>query len=550
MRLVVDIETDSLDATVVYCVVAKDIDEGRVYTFADLNVGQCKFVIEQADIIIMHNGVSFDAPVLKRLLDVQIPLSKIRDTLILSRMLDPVRKGGHSLEAWGNTLGFHKIDFKDFSGFSREMLEYCIRDVEVTEKVYNTLIPELKKFSPRSIKLEHQVRAIVDQQERNGFQLDVPKAMMLQARLSDESAKIRNELQEIFPPITEVRISEKTGKRLKDRVTVFNPGSRQQIAQRLEEKGWKPHAYTEKGQAIVSEEVLEKVTDIPEAQAVAKYLTLEKRVSQIKSWIEAADEDGKVHGRVETLGAITNRMTHSSPNMAQVPACYKPYGEECRDVWTVSNSDYVLLGCDASGLELRTLAHYMNDEGFIREVIDGDVHTANQKAAGLPTRDNAKTFIYAFLYGAGAAKIGKIVNGTSKDGQRLMDRFLDNMPALKTLREKVAKLSKRGYMTGMDGRKIQVRSQHAALNTLLQGAGAIVCKEWLKHIIIQATNKGMDFKLVASIHDEYQFEVRKEQAEQFGEITRTAMKLTEQSLSCRCPLDSEYKIGSSWRYTH
>ena len=550
MRLVVDIETDSLDATKVFCVVAKDIDEGRVYTYADLNVGQCKFLIEQADIIVMHNGVSFDAPVLKRLLDVHIPLDKIRDTLILSRMLDPVRKGGHSLEAWGNTLGYHKIDFNNFSQYSDEMLKYCIRDVEVTEKAYKALVPELKKFSPRSIRLEHQVRAIVDRQERNGFQLDLPKAMALQAKLSDESAKIRNELQEIFPPITEIRISEKTGKRLKDKVTVFNPGSRQQIAQRLQEKGWKPHAYTEKGQAIVSEEVLEKVSDIPEAQAVAKYLTLEKRVSQIKSWIEAADEDGRVHGRVETLGAITNRMTHSSPNMAQVPASYKPYGKECRDVWTTGNNNYVLLGCDASGLELRMLAHYMNDANFTREVVDGDVHTANQRAAGLPTRADAKTFIYAFLYGAGAAKIGKIVNGTAKAGQKLIDTFLSNMPALKTLRSKIDKLSGRGYLMGLDGRVLQVRSAHAALNTLLQGAGAIVCKEWLKHIIIQAEKRKLDYKLVASIHDEYQFEVRKDQAEEFGEVTRTAMKLTEQSLNVRCPLDSEFQVGKSWADTH
>ena len=548
-RLVVDIETDSLDATTIHCVVAKDIDEGRVYTYTPQSVQHCKPLLESADIIVMHNGVSFDAPVLKRLLNVDIPLSKLRDTLILSRMLDPSRKGGHSLEAWGITLGYPKLDFNNYTYYSEDMLKYCIRDVEVTEKLYKHLIPELKSFSPNSIKLEHQIRAVVDKQECNGFQLDVPKAMMLQAQLSDESAKIRDELQAIFPPITEIRYSDKTGKRLKDNVIVFNPGSRQQIAQRLQDKGWEPETYTEKGQAIVSEEVLEKV-NIPEAQAVAKYLTLEKRVSQIKSWIEAADEDGRVHGRVDTLGAVTNRMTHSSPNMAQVPASYKPYGAECRDVWTVSNDNYTLLGCDASGLELRTLAHYMGDEGFIKEVLEGDIHTANQKAAGLPTRDDAKTFIYAFLYGAGPAKIGKIVNGTAKDGKRLIDNFLSNMPALRSLRERVDKLAKRGYLKGMDGRVLQVRSQHAALNTLLQGAGAIVCKVWLKHIIIQATKAGLDFKLVASIHDEYQFEVLKEHAEQLGAITKEAMKLTETELNCKCPLDSEYKTGASWKFTH
>ena len=548
-RLAVDIETDGLDAKEVYCVVARDLDEKRTYTYTQQNMQHCKQLLESADILVFHNGVSFDAPVLKRLLGINIPLDKIRDTLILSQLVNPVRDGGHSLEAWGKTLGYNKIDFDDWSSYSEEMLKYCIRDVEITEKIYNTLIPELKKFSPRSIRLEHQVRAIIDKQEANGFALDMPKAMQLMARLSDESQRIKAELQEKFPPITEIRISEKTGKRLKDKVTVFNPGSRKQIAERLSELGWKPHAYTEKGQAIVSEEVLEKV-DIPEAQLVARYLLLEKRVSQIKSWLEAVQDDGRVHGRVLTLRTITGRMAHTSPNMAQVPAVYSPYGKECRDVWTTGSSNNVLLGCDASGLELRMLAHYMNDPDFTREVVDGDVHTANQRAAGLPTRDNAKTFIYAFLYGAGPAKIGKIVGGSSKEGKQLIDKFLSNMPALKALRSKVDKLSQRGYMLGLDGRVLQIRSAHAALNSLLQGAGAIVCKEWLKYIIIQAEKRKLDYKLVASIHDEYQFEVRKDQAEEFGEVTRKAMKLTEQSLRVRCPLDSEYKVGITWADTH
>ena len=548
-RLVVDIETDSLDATTIYCIVAKDIDEDRIYTYKPEHVHHAKNLIESADIVIMHNGVSFDAPVLKRLLGVEIPLSKIRDTLIMSQLANPTREGGHSLDAWGKTLGLHKHHFEDFSGYSREMMEYCVRDVDLTAKVYKALVPTLKGFSARSIKLEHQIRAVVDRQEQNGFTLDVKEASLLVAKLSDESHKLREELQEVFKPITEIRVSEKTGKRLKDKVTVFNPGSRQQIAQRLMNLGWKPKKFTEKGQPIVGEEILEKI-DIPQAQLIATYLTLEKRVSQIKSWIAVADENDKVHGRVMTLGTITGRMSHSSPNMAQVPAVYSPYGKECRALWKVSSDDYTLLGTDASGLELRMLAHYMNDEAYTKEVVEGDVHTANQKAAGLPTRDNAKTFIYAFLYGAGAGKIGQVVNGTAKDGQRLIDNFLNNMPALKALRSKVDKLAGRGYLIGLDGRVLNIRNKHAALNLLLQGAGAIVCKEWLKFIIILATKAKVDFNLVASVHDEYQFEVRKGQEEAFGAITKEAMKLTEESLRVNCPLDCEYKTGLSWSDTH
>ena len=548
-RLVVDIETDSLDAKEIFCIVAKDLDDDRIYTFTQKNMEHCKPLLEQSDILVMHNGVSFDAPVLKRLLGCNIPLSKIRDTLLLSQLADPMREGGHSLAAWGEKLGFAKIEFEDFSRYSDEMLKYCIRDVELTAKVYTTLVPELKKFSPRSIKLEHQIRAIIDKQEDNGFALDEPKSMQLLAKLTDESEQIKQQLQDVFKPIVEQRYSEKTGNRLKDKVTVFNPASRKQIAERLMDLGWQPQKHTEKGQPIVAEEVLEKL-DIPEAKLIARYLMLEKRASQIKSWLEHVDDDGKVHGKVLTLRTISGRMAHTSPNMAQIPAVYSPYGKECRDVWTTSSDNYILLGSDASSLELRMLAHYLNDRDFTREVVEGDVHAANQRAAGLPTRDNAKTFIYAFIYGAGAAKIGQIVNGTARDGQKLIDNFLNNMPALKTLRHKVDKLASRGYILGLDGRILRVRQAHAAMNLLLQGAGAIVCKEWLKFITIEATKRKLDYKLVASIHDEYQFEVRKEHAEELGSVTATAMKLTEQSLKVRCPLDSEYKLGKSWAETH
>ena len=548
-RLVVDIETDSLDATKIYCIVAKDLDTQRIYTYDENNLNHFKTLLSEGDIVVMHNGVSFDAPVLSRLLGIKIPLKNIRDTLILSQMVDPMREGGHSLEAWGKALGFKKIEFEDFSRYSAEMLKYCIRDVELTAKVYETLIPELKKFSPRSIKLEHQIRAIIDQQERNGFTLDVPQAMQLVAKLKDESETIKRQLQEVFPPIVEVRYSEKTGKRLKDKVIEFNPSSRQQIADRLMGLGWKPTKHTDKGHVIVGEEILETI-DLEEARLLSRYLLLEKRATQIQSWIDAVQDDGKVHGKVLTLRTISGRMAHTSPNMAQVPAVYSPYGKECRSVWTTSSDRYTLLGCDASGLELRMLAHYMDDEAFTREVVDGDVHTANQKAAGLPTRDNAKTFIYAFIYGAGASKIGQIVNGTYKDGQQLIDNFLENMPALKTLRHRVDKLASRGYLMGLDGRMLKVRSAHAAMNLLLQGAGAIVCKEWLKFIIIEATRRNLDFKLVASIHDEYQIEVRKEHAQELGEVTQWAMKQAEQSLGVKCPLDSEFKLGNNWAETH
>ena len=547
-RVVLDIETDDINAKVIHCIAAQDLDTGKIDTWHGEDIKSFPEWSETVDVFIMHNGVSFDAPVVNRLTGSKIPLSKVRDTLIMSQLYDPSLEGGHSLAAWGERLGMSKIDFNDFSGFSQEMLTYCIRDVEVTSKLYNYLIPHLKKYSGKSIQLEHQVRAIVDKQEANGFTLNIPEASCLVARLSEEAAEIEQEMQSIFPPIVTERYSEKTGNRLKDKVEVFNPASRQQIGKRLMTKGWEPKTFTPTGQPIVDEGTLKDV-DIPEAKKIAHYLLLQKRVSQVKSWLDVVEDDGKVHGRVITLKAISGRMAHNSPNMAQVPAVYSPYGKECRQVWMTSSDKYKLLGCDASSLELRCLAHYMGDKKFTDEVVGGDIHTANQKAAGLPTRDAAKTFIYALIYGAGPAKIGSIVGGGAKEGKVIMDKFMKNMPALKTLRDKVDRASSTGYIRGLDGRLLKVRQQHAAMNLLLQGAGAIICKEWLRQITLMA-QRDYDYNLVASIHDEYQFEVRADQAERFGELTQKAMKMVEKSMSVNCPLDSEFKIGNNWAETH
>ena len=274
---------------------------------------------------------------------------------------------------------------------------------------------------------------------------------------------------------------------------------------RLVEKGWKPKKHTEKGSVIVDETTLEGI-DIPEAKAIAEYLMLQKRIAQIESWIEAVEADGRVHGKVITNGAVTGRMTHHSPNMAQVPNSGAVYGPECRALWTVEKG-YKLVGIDASGLELRMLAHYMNDDAYTNEVVSGDIHTANQTAAGLETRNQAKTFIYAFLYGAGSAKIGTIVGGSAKEGQKLIDSFLRNTPKLKALREKISRIYvQKAWLPGLDGRKLLVRSEHSALNTLLQGAGAIVMKQALVILHKELKRNKVDFKFVANVHDEWQID--------------------------------------------
>ena len=479
-------------------------------------------------------------------------LSQVYDTLIASRLLNPSLEGGHSLDAWGQRLGFPKGDFSDWDGGATPaMEEYCIQDTLVTQKVYQHLVSELsqQKFSQRSIDLEHNVQAIITKQEENGFKLDEPKALQLLAELKAKLDFIQTEMQRIFPAKVESGRISKLGKPLKDIVTPFNPGSRQQIAERLIEKGWKPTKHTEKGSVIVDEAVLATL-DYPEAKTLAEYMMLQKRIGQIESWLDAIKADGRVHGRVITNGAVTGRMTHMSPNMAQVPNSGSPYGHECRELWTVEKGN-ALVGIDASGLELRMLAHYMNDNEYTNEVVSGDIHTANQKAAGLETRNQAKTFIYAFLYGAGAAKIGSVVGGSAKEGQKLIDAFLRNTPKLKALREKVNRFYlEKGRLPGLDGRQLLVRSEHAALNTLLQGAGAIVMKQALVILDKKLKRLKMQYKFVANVHDEWQIEVPWTFADQVGKLGVESIEEAGKVLEMRCPLTGEFKYGNNWKETH
>jgi DNA polymerase I-like protein with 3'-5' exonuclease and polymerase domains len=294
--------------------------------------------------------------------------------------------------------------------------------------------------------------------------------------------------------------------------------------------------------------VLEKI-DLPEAKLFLDYLLLQKRISQVKSWLDALGSDGRVHGKVITNGAVTGRCTHSSPNLGQIPAVRSPYGKECRSCWTVDEGN-VLVGVDLSGIELRCFAHYLNDPDYTNEVINGDVHTRNQKAFGVPTRDDAKTVLYATLYGASPAKIGTIIGGSASQGKKIIDSFERNVPAYAKLKQKVAKFSSKGKLPGLDGRMLNVRSEHSALNTLLQSAGAIIAKQWIVCFTEELKRQGIPYKLVAFVHDEVQIETKPEYGEQVKEIVIKSAERAGTVLKFRCPVSAEGKIGGNWCDTH
>jgi len=595
MNLVFDIETDGLDPHRIFCISAMDVDTQEQKNFDVNNISNGIGYLMQADKLIGHNIIGFDIPAIKKLYRVDLSDKKIVDTLVLSRLFNPIR-ASHSLEAWGYKLGYQKIDFDKYDEYSEEMMEYCANDVQLNLKVYEALKRESKGFTSESVNLERDTYKVITDQREHGFMLDVTLAQKLLEEFEKEIKLTEKEVHKTFKPRIDRRVIypqhtkdgvlrkmglDTKGKQTRltdDEYDIFNKGqsttvvreteepfklgSRQQIGEYLQQFGWKPKEFTPTGQPKVDEKILNKVKSIPEATLIAKYLMLQKRIAQVSSWLTFLPENliensegcvelsARVHGSVITNGTITGRMSHRDPNMAQIPSLASPYGKECRSCWTVADK-FKLVGIDASGLELRMLAHYLNDEEFTDDIINGDIHTANQKRAGLKSRNQAKTFIYAFLYGAGDAKIGSVIGGNKADGKRVKQSFLANFGTLKTFRNRITREAEQnGFIKGLDGRKIFIRSAHAALNSLLQGAGAIVMKRALIIFDELIKENNLLANCVANVHDEWQVEVLEEEAEQLGQLGVDAIRDAGVYYNLNCPLDGEYKIGGNWSETH
>jgi DNA polymerase-1 len=586
MRLVFDIETDGLDPSKVWCISAIDVDTSDIHTFTPTEIKKGLKLLSEADELIGHNIMGYDLPALKKLYGFEFK-GKVTDTLVMTRLIfadikerdfkrwragafDPKLIGSHSLKAWGRRLGEDKGDFgetTDWSEFTQEMLDYCVQDTKVNVVLLEKL--EERNYSTDAIELEHEIHRICLEQEWFGFPFDVKAAVKLYAQLTQRATEIHDQLSERFTGWWENKgefVPKRTAGQYfggcpltKIKWTDFNPNSREHIAKKLMELGWEPDEFTETQQPKIDETVLKRMS-IPEAALINEYLMINKRIGQLaegkQAWLKL-EKDGYIHGRVNTMGTVTSRCTHSNPNTAQIPSVRAPYGRECRELFYAPKG-YTLLGMDMSGLELRCLAHFTAiwDKGsYAKEILSGDIHTANQKAAGLATRDQAKTFIYGFLYGSGDAKTGEIIGKGAKEGAKIKAKFLKRLPAIKNLRDAVAKkVKENGYLTGIDGRHFPVRSDHAAVNVLLQGTGAILCKrwvvEWHKLLTEAGYTHGDEFIQAAFVHDEVQMLVKDEYVEDFAQMGINAIKRTGQRYKFRIELDGEYNTGRNWAETH
>lgn len=610
--IIVDIETNAIedwreltDLKEIHCLVIRTKTGFETYNHQKGNIEDGLREISLADEVIGHNAMAFDIPAIKKLYPDFKMNGCLRDTMLLSRLVwpdirdddfkrgEPYPKnliGSHSLKAWGYRLGAYKGEHTDWSQWSQEMEDYCVQDTHVTLRLWQAI--QREEPSVRSVMLEHAFAEILIEQERHGFRFDTYNANELHADLLDKKAELERRMQEIFPPV-EVpmktpqyweaeRFCNETKKILyskfdtkseamragfkvaqitkgpnKVKIIPFNPGSRDQISKCLIEKyGWKPKDYTVSGKPKIDETIL-KALDFSEAKPLVDYLTISKRLGQLadgkEAWLRCVTK-GRIHGRMVGNGTVSGRCSHQKPNLGQVPAVHSPYGQQCRALF-LPDDGHVLLGCDASGLELRMLAHYLayfDDGEYAIQVCEGDIHTTNQEAAGLPTRSDAKRFIYAWLYGGGDTLIGEIVGGGAKEGKQIKKRFMDSLPAFKKLKKHVEKtVDNKGYLNGLDGRVLPVRSKHSALNLLLQSAGAVVMKEATVqlHIDLREMPPGYVHQ-VAHIHDEIQLSVHPSISEEVGKIAVGSIRLAGENLNLKVPLDGEYKIGANWSETH
>ena len=614
LNLICDIETNGLlhELDRVHCIVLRDVETGEVHSCADqdgyLPLQRALDLVSKADQLVGHNLINFDMRALKKVYPGLTMRSgcDIVDTLILSRVLwpelepvddqkfcyiDKKYRGRHSLAAWGERLGVAKIKFKEeqkkdknvtnvWAEWSKAMQTYCEGDTLVSLRLHEYFLTQ--ELDSRCHELEHEFAKVMALQEEFGFPFNERAAFALVNTLKARRAELDSQLQDVFPPVIEERISAKTGRPLKPKVTVFNPASRPQTADRLRQLYPEiTFEETEKGNPKVDDDVLEILGErYPEAKLLGEYQLLNKRLGQLadgkEAWLKHCRlyGDGRIHGQVVTNACISGRCSHRSPNMAQVPSVGHAFGAECRALFYAPDN-WLLVGTDASGLELRALgawlAHF--DDGEYAKLVSTesfDIHTYNAELFGIfdgkgdipkATRDLSKRLIYALLYGAGAKKVGSVIDISAAEqdqyeiGKRTIDTFYKNLPAIKKLKDKIdERITTKGYLIGIDGRHLQIRSRHSALNQLLQSTGAISVKKAttiLYNDLSQAGLRwGIDYAFVAHVHDEIQALVKPEYIQVFKDMSIDSFRKSGEYFQLRCPFTGEAREGKNWMETH
>lgn len=606
-----DIEADDLkeNVTRIWCVCLENIVSGEKLSFTDAKEFRTWQKRNPNAIYVGHNFLAYDTPVLNRLWGSRIPVGKVVDTFVLSQLYSPTFQGGHSLDVWGKRVRMPKMEHKDFSEFTPEMLKYCENDTSITAVIYKRLAARMREigFTERGCELEHRAWHIIQNKQRKyGFPFDYKRAHELYVHLRQREEELKDEIYKLWPPYLGVvgeykRAYRKDGTRsanyerhLEQFPKIeddgrggyrafdwieFNLGSPKQRIEKLLELGWEPRSFTKAGNPQVDEDSLLEYAETSgksEVRALALWLVTNSRANMINTWLNAYNEKtGAIHGNLWI--ASTLRYRHNNPNSANIPAVrVSPEGVvlkgeagawayECRDLWTCGAPDnFDLVGMDGKGLQLRILAEHVYRlvgeaaEPFIESVLTGDPHIRNMEVLGLPTKAAAKKFLYTTLMGGGGAKLAadQVQFGmklSEADGNRLKNLLIDSIPGFGELIKKLKRqLDKTGRITLSDGTPILVPSDHMVIPYLLQGDESRLMKQAMIFVDEEVRRYKLtdEIRKAADIHDEWQYVSPIRYTKPFIKVALPCFLKSGESFGYRVPIEGDAKVGKTWAETH
>jgi DNA polymerase-1 len=605
----IDIETDDLNATVIWVATVRNIVTKEEHTLVGHEAIKT-FILEHPDCYwVTHNGIEFDVPTCNRLLKLGIPVTRIVDTFVLSMLYHPTLEGGHSLAAWAKRVGMEKIEFNDWSKYSEEMAVYCLQDTRITSEVFLRLTGRMRSigFTEVGCSIEHRAWAIIRQQRRNGFSFDVRRAGLLFAEIRAEQERLKEKIYEQFPPVLTCireygaafkRDGQPTANYLKHQARYpkleftgtggyrvfdwvdFNLGSPAQRIEKLTALGWEPREFTpitpkggggnpkatDHGELVPSLVEFVEESGIEEVRLIAQWMALQGRANAIGNWIDLYnDRTGCIHGNLWLASSL--RYRHDNPNTANIPSVRfdeneQPirgiegyYTYEARDLWVHRPGERKLVGVDGKAMQMRNLAHWLNDEAFSEAVLAKDPHAVNRDNWGLSPDDAgrrlAKTLYYAIVMGAGDARVAseaKITLAEAKAAKKLVFDKAPNFPIL--LRNLKREYERTGRITLIDGSKVAMKSPHTAIPYLLQGDESRIMK--LAAIYIQAgiEKEDLDVLKVGDIHDEHQYDCYVPHIERFIHLCSECFRRAGTFFKYRVPMECDAKVGNTWAETH
>ena len=617
MKIVIDIECNSLvNPSHVWVIACREIDTGNAHVFRRVTEDEeekARFLAfaQSVRMWIGHNILGYDYPVLHRLvgLRLDLPWETCRDTLILSKLFDYSRTGGHSIEQYGTEFGLEKIEFSDWTKYSQAMEDYCVRDVEIGSRLWHSMAGRADHKDWReAIRLEQRFQLVVNSLHDNGFAFDRAGAERLLEVAVQELGELDSEILKAFPPRSEL-VREVTPKLTKFgtlnrtdfrfvtdgdlsvynggpfsrlRWVAFNPASHKQLVRVLNEAGWKPVNKTQTHIDFLRSKIYDKdklahfqkwgwkvdetnlatlpATAPSPARTLAKRILLEARRRSLTEWLGLVQADGRIHGKFYGIGTWTHRMAHQQPNTANIPTADKLYGKEMRSLWrapTAAVGKRVLVGVDAEGIQLRIFAHYINDQEFTDALVRGkksdqtDPHSLNQRILGriCKSRQTAKRFIYAYLLGAGLQKLADVLGAGVSETEEALSRLLERYTGLRTLKTKdIPRDAKNGYFTGVDGRRVPIPGATASERKHLVMSGYLQNGEAI--VIKTAAILLKDPFFCDIVHDEFVLEADEQNARKLGREACDAIAEAGRMLNLRCPLAGEYHVGATWADIH